>query len=265
MRLNRGTIILLVALVVVIAGALLISSQQTSVSTPTPTPDTEAGALFPIAGSAAVTRLEVRDTTTGQFIELTRTDSGGWAIAGSNARPEFPNDVIIEQNLSSLITTQYTARFASDAPGDFGLTQPTYVLFVETADAGYTLYVGSRAPTTPRYYVTLAEGIVQPVIAADATPEVTPELTFEPVLPDPFFALTPAPLTRPGAFPLSGGQTVAVIPQTAIVTLTGWLITPPYLPPTPTPAPTETPTPQPEATAEVTPEATAEGTAEAGS
>jgi hypothetical protein len=264
MRLNRGTIILLVALLAIFGGALFISSQQTSVATPTPTPDTEAGALFPISSVADVRRVEVRDTTTGQFIELTRTDAGGWAIAGSNARPELPNDVIIEQNIFSLVATEYTARFAAEAPADFGLTQPQYVLFVETADAAYTLYVGSRAPTTPRYYVTLAEGIAQPVIAAEATPEVTPEVTFEAALPDPFFTLPPVPVTRPGTFPLSGGQTVAVIPQTVIVTLTGWLITPPYLPPTPTPAPTMTPLPEltPEATAEATPELTPEATAD---
>jgi len=276
MRLNRGTIGLFVALVAVLVTALFIGNQQATAPTePTSTPDPSSGALFPDLAVDTVARVELREPSGGSFVELARLDATNWSIEGTGATMgRVPDNIVIESNVGQLTGLEYTARFESDQLADFGLTTPAYVLFVETGTGeAYTLYIGNRTPTNPRYYAVVEPGIAAPTVVTEATADttgiaadVTPEATSEPTLPDPFFAM---PNTRTGTFTLSGTKTIAVIPQTVITALSGWLFTPPYAAPTPTPLPSPTPEVTPELTPELTPEvtieATVESTADAGS
>lgn len=284
MRLNRGTLALLVVLIIVIVGALLVSQQQDAADvTPSATPDPSSGPLFTDLPVGTVARVEVRNPADGTFIEMNRLDATNWGLAGTNQTAgRVADNAVVESNMAQLVNLQYTARFESAELADFGLAQPAYVLFIETGTGeGFTLYIGNRTPTNPRYYAVLQPGIAA-AAAPEATAEVTPEMTFEAALPDPFFEITPAPPVRAGTFTLSGPQQIAVIPQTIVTTLTGWLLTPPYAAPTPTPPPSPTPEATveaaaveataeataesaPDAAAEATREATVEATAESGS
>ncbi|MBK8024406.1 MAG: DUF4340 domain-containing protein [Chloroflexi bacterium] len=277
MRLNRGTIILIAALVLVFAGALVISNQQASTSTtPTATPNPEAGPLFAALDPATVARYELRQAGTGSYVELARLDAANWSLDGSAEEAgRVPDSTLIESTLGQLADIEFTTSFESDQLADFGLTAPQYTLFVETGTGeGYTLYIGAKAPTNPRYYAVLAEGVAAP--PPEATPEATVEATAEATAEaadvaalDPFANLLDQVVqTRPADFTLSGTQKIYVIPQTVITTLAGWLTAAPYAAPTPTPLPTMTPEATVETTveatleAEVTPEATVEATAE---
>ena len=167
----------------------------------------------------------------------------------------------------------------------------------------YTIYIGNKAPTSPSYYTIVLNSTApsateeagaaiatENINAADANSvggeilaNVTPEMTAEApaatadaasaIATDEATAESTAEATPnrilDAAVTLSGSQTIYVIPQTVIDTLTKWLPTPPYAP-LPTAAPTdiiplETLTPEPTVapTAEVTAEVTTEATAEA--
>lgn len=303
MRLNRGTIVLVVALLVVVVGALLISNQQASApGTPTATPNPESGPLFAtIENGGVIARYELREAAGGTFIELNRLDAQNWSVAGSAAdASRTPESSLIETTAGQLADIEYTTSFESDDLASFGLTNPQYVVYVETGTGdGYTLYIGAKTPTNPRYYAVIEPGIAAPAPAAESTAEAiaaaTVEATVEAEAPadataeatveadadataemtDAVVAATRDPLatdvfanllnptsipSRPAAFTLSGTKTIYVIPQTVLNTLTGWLINPPYQPP-----PTATPLPSPtlESTVEVTAETTAEATSEA--
>ncbi|MCK6578809.1 MAG: DUF4340 domain-containing protein [Anaerolineae bacterium] len=278
MRLNRGTIILIIALVLVFAGALLVSNQQTAVpTTPTATPNAQAGPLFAALESATVARYELRQAESSTFIEFARLDAQNWSLnASSEEAGRVADSTLIENVIGQIAGIEYTASFESDQLADFGLDTPQYTIFIETGTGeGYTLYIGNKTPTNPRYYVVMAEGVAAPApeATAEATSEAAAEATAEAAdaaALDPFANLLEQVIeTRPAIFSLSGTQTVYIIPQTAINTLTGWLAAPPYAAPTPTPLPTMTPLPEvtaeatAETTAEAAPEATQEATAEA--
>jgi len=257
MRLDRNTLILIVVLLAVVAGALFVTNQQASVPATTATPNPASGILFAeVANSGVIARIEVREAVTSSFVELTRRDVQTWAISGTGALADRDaNSTQIETTATQLSTVEYTSSFESEALADFGLTAPQYAVVVETgAGAAYTLYIGARTPTNPRYYAVLETGAL-PLDDGEATPEVTLEF-------DPFAGLQPPTVAgRPALPALSGTKTIYVIPQTVITTLTGWLTAPPYLPP-PTATLPPTLTPIPEVTAETTAEATAEATVE---
>lgn len=300
MRMNRGTIILIVALVVVFVGAALISNQQSSTdTTPTPTVNAEAGPLFTDVTAPVVAHYELRQASDGSFIDLRRLDAQNWSVNSPVEDPtRTPDSSLIESTASQLVGIQYTTSFDSADLASFGLDHPQMVLFLETGTGdGYTLYIGDKAPTNPRYYVVLEPGVASPSPAAESTAEatgeatgeataeamsaataeataeamttadMTPEATAEASLltGSPFAAVVP-PSPRAANFVLSGSKKIYVIPQTVLTTMIGWLTTPPYQP-VPTATPTELPTLEsaviPEVTLEMTPEMTPEMTGEA--
>ncbi len=273
MRFNRGTILFVAALLVVIIGALAISNfQATAPGEATPTPGVETGALLPIEAAGAITQMQVIDTLSGDFTTLARADAT-WTIDGSYAQADRdPQASLIDTTADNLVALEYTSQIADATELEaFGLASPARVIVITAGADVYTIYVGDRAPTSPRYYVIVQAGAPDLAPPPEATAEVTPEATVEAtveataevapeVTPDlleefglPTPALTPVRLPD-SSVTLTGTYTVYAVPQSAIDTLFGWLLTPPYAPPTPT----LIPLPTLEATVEITPEATAE-------
>ncbi|MFQ3567744.1 MAG: hypothetical protein SNJ59_12175 [Aggregatilineales bacterium] len=89
MRLNRGTIILVVASLLVIAAVLVLNNSRATApgeanGTATPAP---GGPLFTEADPTAIVRLEVRDNTTGERSVFERGDDGQWILLEAETSP----------------------------------------------------------------------------------------------------------------------------------------------------------------------------------
>lgn len=287
MRLNRGTLALIGLLVIIIIAVAVISNQQASAPAATATPQQATGPLLPGVAGETVVRYEVRDNTDGRFVALTKDAGGAWNIDATYALDgRDPEQSLINSTVGQLTNINYNNTFQDDQLATFGLDHPGYTILVTTSDSRfYTVYIGSKSPTSARYYAVVEEALTSDATeeatsevaskriiqaateeataeaTSEATPEVTPEATRE-VISSPEVTL-------------EGTQTIYLIPQTVIDTLTAWLANPPYAPlptaepttdttesllPIPEIVPTVVPT---EATPEATVEATVEATAEA--
>ena len=335
MRMNRGTIILIAALLVVIVAVLAINSNQASAPGVTPTAVEASGPLLPGVTADQIVRYEVRDNKSGFFTALTKDSGGGWHIDGTNTLPaRDPDQSLITSTVGQIVSTNYNNTFENDQLATYGLDAPAYTVLALTSDGKlYTLYIGAKAPTSSRYYtvlvtgqsqatpeVTTESGAAPQAIAtenvaaqadnggniapagakataeataettdaakkifqglqqaraqatAEATPEATAEATTEMMAVSTMEATmavtaeATADVIQSPEVVLSGSQTIYVIPQTVIDTLTKWINVPPYAPlPTATPTlpvvSTLPPSPTPQATLEVTQSVTAEVTA----
>lgn len=294
MRLNRGTLVMIALLVVVIAAVLFVNNQQTTAPTPTATLQEATGTLLPNVAGESVVRYEVRDNASGTFIALTKDSGGAWHIDATNAIGERdPEQSIINSTVGQLTNIKYNNVFQNDELATFGLDHPAYTILVLTSDGQlYTIYIGSKSPTSARYYTVVQQSTASEAteaaseataeatasvsskrivrLAQAATPEATAEMTAEATAEMTAEATTEATpeatadvIQNPGVT-LEGEQTIYLIPQTVIDTLKGWLTMPPYAP-LPTAAPTNeggSLLPIPEIAATAAPgEATAEATA----
>ncbi len=237
MRLNKGTIILIAALVIIIAGTLFITSNPAFAPTaPTPTVTVALGGrLFETlnADQAAITRWQVRDNLTGESIAYVKNADGIWEIEGGG--PAVEQQPILDA-VQGFATLNANDTFEGTDPAQFGLDQPDYSIFVSAADdTVYVLHVGGKTFNNARYYVTTQNLTsadlpdttwAEAAAETEATAEATPESTVEPVV-------------------LTGTVMISTIPQRTIDTTFRALLLPVFAP---------------EATAEVTPEATAEAT-----
>ncbi len=303
MRLNRGTLVMIALLVVVIAAVLVINNQQTTAPTPTATLQEATGSLLPNVAGESVVSYEVRDNASGTFIALTKDAGGAWHIDATNALSERdPEQSLINSTVGQLTNIKYNNIFQNSELATFGLDHPAYTILVTTSDGQlYTIYIGSKSPTSSRYYTVVQQSTAPEAtelpgaeatpeatasvaskrivrLAQAATPEATAEMTAEATI-EAAAEMTPEAtaeatveatpeatadvIQNPGVT-LEGEQTVYLIPQTVIDTLKGWLTMPPYAP-----LPTAVPTneggsllPIPEIGATSAPgEATAEATA----
>lgn len=299
MRLNRGTLILVAAALIVIVGVLVLNSQQAAApGDPTPAATVAgAGPILNTVTAEAVTAVQVRDNVSGAYTALARNPAGEWVIAATNRTDRAVDQARALEAVSNAAELTSVDRFESADLASFGLDTPQFTLYVETADGAFYVHVGDQnafnrtylavqsADVTPFALEVTAEPEAATTEAAPettpdaaATVEVTPEVTVEPVT-------------------LAGTQTVYTIIAASIDTLTQLVATPPYVPaPTATPTGTNTPNPfsevdmtataqavfdqlvqtataaaqppavtaevTPDAPAEVTPDATAEVTAE---
>ncbi len=180
MRMNRGTIVLIAALLVVIVAVLVINRNQASAPGVTPTAVEATGALIPGVSADSIVHYEVRDNTSGFFTSLTKDSGGSWHIDGTNTLPERdPDQSLITSTAGQIVTINYANTFQNDQLADFGLTTPAYTILVNTSDGKeFTLYVGSKAPTSARYYTVLqtGSGPAATEAAAASTAEATAEM-----------------------------------------------------------------------------------------
>jgi Domain of unknown function (DUF4340) len=274
MRMNRGTILLLAALLIVIVAVLVVNNRQASAPGETATPNGVSGPLLPFTDASTITQYEAIDTASGRFASVTKDAGGAWHIDASAALADrVPDQSLITTTAGQLVAVRYTNTFTNDASttplSTFGLDSPSLTIQVTTNDNKlYTIYIGSKSPTSSSYYAVVAApstvSTEQPGAAstaeatAMATPEATAQATAE-ATAESTAAVTPEATTNVvpnAAVTLTGQQTIYLVPQSVIDTLKNWITSPPYAP-----LPTATPTLLP--TVAVTAEATSASTAEA--
>ncbi len=269
MRLNRGTILLVVALIAVIVIAALLSSQPISTTpTPTPAPTQESVRLFPELDGARAARLEVRNNISGVRTVLTRDPSFLWSASATGASVPTENREVDQVAIPGLMSTfaqlASTQSFQTEDLASYGLDQPTQTITMTTDDGGiYTMHIGNTNLAGGRYFVIIevtpgsgapAPTAVPTVDAQAATSEATPEATAEAapestdeadVTAEPTTDATAEPSAAPTPLvSLTGLQTIYLAPKTQVDQLINLISTPPYLPlPTATPTPFPTPNP----------------------
>jgi hypothetical protein len=242
MRLNRGTLVLLAASLIVIVVVGIISSQRANAPDipPTSAAVTTGGPVFPdiasVDAQGTLNRMEIVDNVATTRFVMTKDAGGVWTIVESAAPQQLATDqtqaVGTMSNLASLTATD---TFTTDNLADFGLDQPRYTMTLGDAlGKTYTLKVGNQSPTNPRYYALVNDDTTTVyVVPKDIVDLLASKLTNPPYVPTP----TPSPTFTPSPNPLSEVEqtATAVVVQTATA----------------------------QATFEMTPEVTAEGTAEA--
>lgn len=256
MRLNRGTLLLGLASIIVIVAVVVLSNQPggLTVSTGTPTATAQsAGPLFPdinsVDNQSKINRFEIINNTDSSKVIMTKDAASVWTVTEATNKQALATDqtkaVGMMSNLASLTAID---KFTTDKLADYGLDKPAYTMTLTDSDnKTYTVKVGSKAATTPRYYVLanddtqnvylvqnttidmLISNIAIPAYVASPTPTAT-------------FTATPNPYSE-----VEQTATAAVEQQQMIITLTAMA------------QPTGG---APEATSEVTGEVTAETTAQ---
>lgn len=218
MRLDRGTLVILVVAALVIVAAMVFVP-LTREDAPIEAPNTETVSLpvFEGVDSESITRLVVLNNTDGALMVLDR-DGEEWAITQATHSTERETDQgIAIGRINEVLSLQAVDSFEGDVLADFGLTTPQYIISVAVDETWHTLYVGGLNPGGTRYYALLTEDV--PVLPATNGEE---DLVYEPVT-------------------LDEGQPIYLVANTIINSLTGMITNPPYVPaPTPTPLPTAT-------------------------
>lgn len=206
MRLNRGTIALVVVGLIVIVGVLLINNRQENApdATPSATPQS-GGPLFTDLSVDSLAQVVVRDNTNGARTVLVRTSDGLWELDEPNASsseaealqalvatlqaeaeateeadatpeataspeptpdPELNQDTVLT-TINGIIGLNASDSFDSDQLEGFALDQPAYSILATATDGTvYVLHIGGENPSGNRYYV------VQEQLSID---EMTPE------------------------------------------------------------------------------------------
>lgn len=256
MRLNTGTILLiLVALVVIVAVLFLSNQPDASTGDPTATPATVSGPVYGGVDPLTVSQVRIVNFETNEYVTLTRDTGGAWTIGGSfSSTLTPPLQDVITTNVGSIVTLAYTDSFPGDDLASFGLDSPSYAVTVYTTNGGeYQLIVGGQNPGGNRYYSVIqanpGEGTAEPFSApistpgaAEATVEAIAEATAEATV-----EITPESTRElfTGERPvLSGGQNIVLISSQVLDPLIQLIAAPPYAPTaTPLPPPTATPNP----------------------
>jgi hypothetical protein len=262
MRLNRGTLILVGVLALVIVGALLLNNQQASApGEPTPTAMPVGGPLFAAieTRTGTIVRIQVQDNLTGRTVAYDKDSDGLWQLA-TGGQPDQPPVIQAVEDFAELDAND---TFEGDALADFGLDAPTHSVYVSDGETVYVLHIGGTNFNGARYYVTTAEltpADLPEIAAADMTPEATPDAEATPEAEATAEAApeSTAESTPEAADPLvtlSGMQRISTIPRAAAEDFIALLD--PVMPAEVTPEPTLV------LESLVTPEATAEATAEA--
>ncbi|MGQ9909436.1 MAG: DUF4340 domain-containing protein, partial [Candidatus Flexifilum sp.] len=273
MRLNRGTIILLVVGLIVIGAVLVINNQQANApAAPTATPQPGAGPILADITAADITGLQVRNNDTGAYTALARAADGTWAVDATLRTDRAVDQAAAQDAINRAGSLASVDRFESGDLAQFGLDTPRFTVYIETANGAYYIHVGDQNPFNRTYLVVQTQDVTpfDPEVtpdpdaptaepeataeaAAEATAEATPEATAE-ATPEvaPVAIETSAPEPTPQTLvTLSGTQLIYTIIAANINDLTTLVDTPPYVPP-PTATPTATNTPNPYSEVEMT-------------
>ena len=147
---RRLTLILVLVLVVVASAAWWLERPgQAPAATPTP-----ATAPLWTIESTSVTGVRLEDTQAKTVVELARQSDGTWSIVEPSKQPADTGAVelaISQMSNLSLITDLGTKITLEN----FGMDKPRYVIALTTADASYTLEIGSPTVTGSGYYVRM--------------------------------------------------------------------------------------------------------------
>ena len=157
MRLNRGTLILLLASVVIIVAVLVVNNN------PAPEPEAETvvnedgGPLLPDLTEDDVVSLAVSESETGEFGRVARdpADETMWTVTTllDNA-DRVVDQTAAAQAIADALTLEADSSFEIESLTEFGLDAPTYLIEIDTGgDALNVVFVGDENPTGTRYYV----------------------------------------------------------------------------------------------------------------
>ena len=185
MRLNGGTVLLVIVALAVIVGVLVFSNQQAAApGDPTATPATVSGEVF---SGVTAQSVNITNFNSGEYVTFTQDSGGAWDIAGTySSNVTEPQQDLVATNVLSASSLEFTDQFPSDQLAGFGLDQPLYALtMIDAAGQQYILYVGGQNPSGNRYYAvatrSASTSTAEPMMStpSDATPEVTAEMTAE--------------------------------------------------------------------------------------
>ncbi|MCC6614599.1 MAG: DUF4340 domain-containing protein [Anaerolineae bacterium] len=253
MRLNRGTILLAIALIIVIVAAALVSNNQPDTASPTAIPTQETVNVFSGLDSTHAVRLAVMNNISNNGTVLEREPSLEWVVTQATGATVPTENRVVDQTQIPTLLGKFSLfaspqSFDSDQLDTYGLAAPSYTITL-TMDDGttHTVYVGKTNLSGGRFYAVVesgessgdAEATLPPTEAASATPTPAEEATAVPVEGTPEPSATPAPSVS-----LSGTKTVYLLATDDINALTALVSEPPYLP-LPTATPTEYPTANP--------------------
>ncbi len=194
MRLNRGTLLLILASLVVIVGALVLSNQPAAApenGTPTATPS--AGPVFEGLDTTNVVRLEIIKTEDSGKVVMTKDAANVWTIAeATNPQTLATDQTKATDVVSKLAEVTALDKFESETLADFGLDKPTYTMTMTDADGKtYIIKVGNKSAVNPRYFALVNDDaktvyvlpadvidgltvqIVNPAYVASPTPTLT--------------------------------------------------------------------------------------------
>lgn len=190
MRLNRGTLILLLVSLVVIAAVLVLSNNQASApGTETTTPSAfstaaTVGPLFTGLDQANVASVEITDNNAGPSTLLTKNGTDIWTISSASFSADRETDqAAASKAVTDLVALQANDSFQSDKLSDFGLDHPAYVITITNADGTQNvMYVGNKNPAGNRSYVLIAnQPGTEATPSVDSSTEATSEATVEAV------------------------------------------------------------------------------------
>lgn len=208
MRLNRGTLALIIVSVAVIVGVMLFTSSDVNApaSEPTATSPAITGPLFPDLEAAALSSLEIRNNETGDLVRLTR-DGETWTIDEASFPQELDTDTEkAAGHVETFVSLQSVDQFAGEEGrlNVFGLTEPNFTVTASGEADGetitYTLDIGDRSQTAQRFYA-LVNGDQTTVyqILFTQSNELTDLVELPPYVPTP----TPPPTLTPTPNPFS--------------------------------------------------------------
>lgn len=252
MRLNRGTLLLIVAALVIIGAVAIFNNNQANApASATATAAPGAGPIIDEVAGDDVLQLQVVDNTTGSTTILAQSAGGTWSVPqATNATIRDVDQAKAQGAVGEFVLLESSDRFDSEALADFGLDTPSYIVTADLAGGiRHTLYIGSQNPTGNRYYVLLETGETpadlseqlnqQAEAAAEVDEEAAPEVeateevaaeAAEEATSEPYNSVT---LASPGM--------VYIIQKTTLDTIINLVAAPPYVEaPTATPTPTAT-------------------------
>ena len=204
MRLNRGTIVLILISIVVIAGMLVLNNQRAAAPAASATATPSAGPIFPeiadVASQSKIVRFEVLNVTDSSKVVMSKDEAGVWAVAEATNPQQLATDQTKAVGTMSVLASLAAAdKFESDKLVEFGLDAPKYDLKLTDADGKtYRLQIGNASVANPRYYglvnddtktvyvlpKDLVDGLIgqiaQPAYVASPTPTVTFTATANP-------------------------------------------------------------------------------------
>ncbi len=163
--------------------------------TPTPVPVLNTqGPVFNTFDAAAMTRFEVRNNTTDEFIIIAKDDAGNWRVEdGTNKEDRLLDASVVTNFLTAFGFTPAVDGIEGADLERLGLSEPAYSLVATNANnQTYSIQVGAEDATGTRYYAlvdayetvaviekTGIDVVLLLVSEPPYQPEATPEATAE--------------------------------------------------------------------------------------
>lgn len=157
MRLNRGTIGLLILSLAIIGLALAVLNAPAEAPGTVETSEEGVGPLFPDITAEDVTRFEVVDLSADAQTVMVKDEQDVWALEGETLEQGASVDQTeIVGSVDSFIDTEVTETFTEvDDLAPFGLDEPTHRFSLTAKGETTTLAIGRQNPSGSRYYALL--------------------------------------------------------------------------------------------------------------